>query len=333
MIGEMINMLDIGVHHEWGTLKEAVVGTAVSLRVPNWSEEYEFLTPEIQNFIKDNQGKLLKEADPQLFEQSVNQMNDLVALLESRGVVVHRAKPLTPDEEKFMAVYKAGVQQCFTRDPILVIGNNVIETSMREFERRKERFGIRRSIQERLVNSNANWVSMPQAAPVTGTTGYGPGPFLEGGDVLLVGRDIYAGYSGHGSNLVGIQWLAKFLGPEYRVHPIRLKRGFLHLDVVMSLPRPGLAIVCREAFMDGLPDFLDSWDLIDVSVEDTTRLACNGLVLDQKTFLYAEEHEWLAEELTRHCHDVVTVRYDTVSLWGGSFRCSHHPLIRESALN
>jgi N-dimethylarginine dimethylaminohydrolase len=116
------------------------------------------------------------------------------------------------------------------------------------------------------------------------------------------------------------------------VHPIRLKRGFLHLDVVLSLPRPGLAIVCREAFVDGLPDFLDGCDLIDVPVKDTARLACNGLVLDQETFLYAEEHEWLAEELTKNGQKVVTVRYDTVSLWGGSFRCSHHPLVRESEL-
>jgi N-dimethylarginine dimethylaminohydrolase len=213
-----------------------------------------------------------------------------------------------------------------------VIGNNVIETSLREFERRKERFGIRRAIQDRLTDSNANWVSMPQAEPVR-SAGYGPGPFLEGGDVLLVGRNIYAGYSGHGSNLAGIQWLQRFLGSEYRVHPIRLKRGFLHLDVVLSLPRPGLAIICREAFMDGLPDFLEDWDLIDVSVEDTARLACNGLVLDENTYVCAAEHEYVAEALIQHGQNVHTMLYDSVSLWGGSFRCSHHPLIRESELD
>ena len=45
--------------------------------------------------------------------------------------------------------------------------------------------------------------------------------------------------------------------------------GFLHLDVVLSLPRPGLAIICREAFIEGVSKFLDGWDLIDVSVQDT----------------------------------------------------------------
>ena len=324
---------DIKVHHEWGTLKEAVVGTARSLRVPTWSDEYEFVTPEVQKFIKDNQDKPLKDADPELYEGSMAQMDALVDLLHSLGVVVYRAEPLTDDEIDYLVNFKAGVQQCFTRDPILVIGNNVIETSMREFERRKERFGIRRGLGDRLTESNANWVSMPQPTPVSGMSGYGPGPFLEGGDVLLVGRDIYAGYSGHASNLAGIQWLQRFLGSNYRVHPIPLKRGFLHLDVVLSLPRPGLAIVCREAFVDGLSDFLDGWDLIDVSVEATTRLACNGLVLDKGTYICAAEHEDVAEALTKYGQNVHTLLYDTVSLWGGSFRCSHHPLIRESGLD
>ena len=120
--------VEIKAHHEWGALKEAVVGTAVSLRVPNWSDEYEFVTPEVQQFIKDNQGKLLKDADPDLYQKSVSQMDDLVGLLGQLGVVVHRAEPLTADEEDFLLNYKAGIQQCFTRDPILVIGNNVIES-------------------------------------------------------------------------------------------------------------------------------------------------------------------------------------------------------------
>ena len=322
---------EISVNHEWGTLKEAIVGTAESTRIPLWSDEYVFLTADIQQFIKTNQGKFLRDADLGVYDQTVAQVNALKQFLEGRGITVHQSKPFTSDEESFLENFKVGTQQIFTRDPILVIGNNIVETSMREPERRKERFGIRRAIEDRLVDSRANWVSMPQAIPAR-EDGYGPGPFLEGGDVLLVGRDIYAGYSGHASNLAGIQWLQRFLGPEYHVHPVKLKRGFLHLDVVLSLPRPGLAIVCRAAFAEGLPDFLDGWELIEVSVAATTRLACNGLVLDQEAYLCAAEQEDVAEALTRHGQKVHTLHYDAVSLWGGSFRCSHHPLLRESEL-
>ena len=91
--------------------------------------------------------------------------------------------------------------------------------------------------------------------------------------------------------------------------------------------------MCREAFINGLPDFLDGWDLIEVSAEDTARLACNGLVLDEKTYLCAAEHEQVAEALSKHRQEVITLLYDTVSLWGGSFRFSHHPLVRESVLD
>lgn len=323
----------IAVHHEWGALKEAVVGTATSLRVPTWSDEYEFVTPEVQRFIRENQGVPMREASPELYERSVEQMEAFAALLRERGVVVHRAEPFTADEEDFLANFKQGVQQCFTRDPLLVVGDHVIETSMREFERRKERFGIRRGITARLDEGGARWVSMPQPIPERGTKGYGPGPFLEGGDVLLLGRELYVGCSGHASNEAGIRWLQRYLGPDYRVHLVPLERGFLHLDVVLSLPRPGLAIVCREAFSEGLPAFLEGWELIEVSVEDTTRLACNGLVLDERTYLCAEEHEAVAEALARAGQEVLTLRYDVVSMWGGSFRCSHHPLRRESALD
>ena len=54
---------EISVNHEWGTLKEAIVGTAESMRIPLWSDEYVFLTADIQQFIKTNQGKFLRDAD------------------------------------------------------------------------------------------------------------------------------------------------------------------------------------------------------------------------------------------------------------------------------
>ena len=126
---------------------------------------------------------------------------------------------------------------------------------------------------------------MPPAVPSPEEDGggWGPGPFIEGGDVFLLGRDIYVGVSGNATNPAGVRWLQQYLGDGYRVHPIRLTETFLHLDCCLATLRPGLAIVCRDAFVDGLPDFLDGWTLLDVSLEDATeRLACNGLVMTSR---------------------------------------------------
>ncbi len=61
-----------------------------------------------------------------------------------------------------------------------------------------------------------------------------------------------------GSSGAGVAWLASVLGPQgYEVQRVRLRGDALHLDVALSLPREGLAIVCPEAFVDGLPDAID----------------------------------------------------------------------------
>ena len=216
-----------------------------------------------------------------------------------------------------------------------MIGNRFIETAMFEPNRRRERFAIRRTVGERLVKSNARIVSMPEPEPFPADKNgkYGPGPFLEGGDVMLVGRDIYVGNTGNASNRAGIRWLHNCSGSRYRVHEIPLSSHFLHLDCVLALPRPGLAVICKEAFINGIPPFLRDWQLIEVSAEDAEKkLGCNGLVLDDKTMIVGEDMPELASALRAQGTEVLTTPIDGIYWQGGGFRCWHHPLVRESKL-
>ncbi len=222
---------------------------------------------------------------------------------------------MQPDEERFLENFESDSIQFYPRDPILVVGSTLIEMPLYAPFRRKERFAIRRTIGERISQSNARVVSAPEPLPQNESeqTGYGPGPFLEGGDVFVLGRDIYVGNSGIASNKAGIRWLQDCLGEDYTVHEVRLSRKFLHLDCVLCAPRPGLAMVCEEAFLDGLPPFLKGWELIKVSFEDAERkLACNGLVLDESTILIAAELPELANELAKAGQTVVTTPFSAV---------------------
>lgn len=324
----------IAVHHEWGALKEVVVGFP-NVRLPSKLAEApkRFLPPESVEIIEQNAGKTLEQCDPELNKKFIAQIDAIIKILEGRGIVVHQVKKHLPSEEAFFADMNDAVFQTFPRDPVLVIGNKVIETAMYEPNRRKERFAVRRTIGERVANSDAVMVSMPQPEPFPADAngGYGPGPFLEGGDVFVLGPDIYVGLTGNASNMAGIRWLQRFLGSEYRVHPVPLSNHFLHLDCVLATPRPGLAILCREAFVKGLPSFLQGWTLIDVSAEDAEeKLGCNGLVLDDKTMLVGEDMPELADALRKEGTDVITTPIDAISWQGGGFRCWHHPLVRES---
>jgi N-dimethylarginine dimethylaminohydrolase len=326
----------IGVHHEWGALKEVLVGVP-NVRLPSKLAKAprKYLPEESIQVIEENGGKALADFDPELNKKFISQVDAIINILEGRGIVVHQVKKHISSEEAFLADMNDSVFQTFPRDPVLVIGNKVIETAMYEPNRRKERFAIRRTIGERVANSDAVMVSMPQPEPFPADEDgrYGPGPFLEGGDVFLLGSDIYVGLTGNASNKAGIHWLQKFLGRDYRVHEVPLNNHFLHLDCVLATPRPGLAVICREAFVNGLPDFLRDWKLIDVSTEDAeAKLGCNGLVLDDKTMLIGEDMPELAEELRAEGHEVLTTPIDGIHWQGGGFRCWHHPLVRESSL-
>lgn len=326
----------IMVHHEWGALKEVVVGVP-NIRIPSKLAEApkRFLPDASIAYLEKNAGKRLEEVDPELNAKFIEQVDGIIAILKGRGIIVHQLKKMLPSEEAYLAEMNDTVMQTYPRDPMLVIGNKFIETAMYEPNRRRERFAVRRTVRDRLTNSNARVVSMPEPEPFPADKngGYGPGPFLEGGDVFLLGHDIYVGNTGNASNTAGIEWLQNCLGDDYRVHEIPLSNHFLHLDCVLATPRPGLAIICREAFPHGVPDFLKGWKLIDVSAKDAEeKLGCNGLVLDDKTMLVGEDMPKLAKDLRAAGTEVITTPIDAIHWQGGGFRCWHHPLVRQSVL-
>lgn len=327
----------IQVNHEWGRLKEVMVGIP-HFRIPDELPDHlgNFSAKEGLAFLEENRGRTIKAANPTLYLKMQAQMNGVIRILEERGVKVHRPDMLEEIELKYLSNFspKGGIQ-LFPRDPMLVIGNHFIETEPFSPLRRRERFGIRWALAKRLSEMEGKFVSMPPAMlsrdADKGTPG--PGPFLEGGDVLLFGKDIYVGVSGNATNHAGVEWLARYLGSNYHVHEIELTKDFLHLDCCLATPRPGLAIVCLDAFQNRVPDFLKDWQLIEVKKEDAKeKLGCNGLILDEKTIIIHQDLPELSQKLKEAGQEVIEVPFDAIYPFSGAFRCWHHPLIRESSL-
>lgn len=325
----------VEVNHEWGTLKEVVCGIPY-FRIPAELPQavYNYAPTDGIKFFEANLGKTFEEADPELYRKARGQMEFVVNILEERGTKVHRPEQCSAQEEAYLDnIFPPSVIQFYPRDPMIVIGNRFIETGQFFPMRRRERFGIRRAIADRLADSNAQVVSMPPEIPTAETDdgGFGPGPFLEGGDVFLLGKDIYVGNSGNASNTAGVKWLAQYLGDEYRVHELKLTKKFLHLDCCLATPREGLAIICKEAFADGVPAFLKDWELIELPYKEAKEmLGCNGLVLDNKTIMIHTDLPHLGKKLKAAGQEVIEVPFDAVYRFAGAFRCWHHPLVRES---
>ena len=207
-----------------------------------------------------------------------------------------------------------------------MIGKRVIELPMRIPCRRREVFALR-PILGRLAAQGFEWISAPIPSP---TEPSDDDLFLEGGDVLVDGAQIYVGISGCASTERGAEWLQTILGARYEVHPVHLKPDVLHLDCAMGLVRPDLGIVCWEEVDSPLPGRLERYEFIEVSREEASRLATNGCPLDQDRLLVAEGNERVAEELSSRGVKVTRVPYGAPVALGGALRCSHHPIWRDS---
>ncbi|MBW2000127.1 MAG: amidinotransferase [Deltaproteobacteria bacterium] len=263
----------IHVDYEWDRLEEVILGSPKNLTVPGDCPTIKFgfdYQKGNEQWIKKYGGQKMEEVDPDFYKKIVNQSNNLAKLLESCGVKVHRHDPglLTPEELVFMSDLEKGYNFLYPRDPVIVIGNHVIEAALKLPMRTREKFIVRKIFEKILKdNPDVQYVSVPSVSPSFPTKG---GIYLEGGDVMLNGKEIYVGHSGNASSEAGIEWLRRYLGDDYTVHQIDI-RGFQHLDCVLSLVRPGLAIRCPDAFVGDLPDSLKDWDYINVPLVDDSR--------------------------------------------------------------
>lgn len=339
---------EIQVDYEYGDLKEVIVGVPFmiypDMRVAKWVQEALKILPETE--AKKGMQRSGKDSITiGKFDAMEKENKELITILERHGVKVWRPEILTRERvvknfgEEYVLL--AGVSQQYTRDPILVIGNNVIENTMGSLYRRSDILGLRRLFMKRVAGSNARWVAMPGVDYSLmiqdgqfDKTGF---PVLEGGDVIVLGKKILVGTSlnrATGSSELGYLWLKSYLAPQgYDVERVRLSEDILHLDVALSVPRPGVLIVCPEVLVDGIPSYFDGWKRIEVSRKETRYLAINGLPIDKDHYILGYNDHFdgkrVKEALEACGIKVYPIYFAAHNEDGGSIRCSTHPLVRK----
>ena len=316
-----------GGHHEWGSLREVVIGISPAEDLVIFHEESaRWMSPALADLARRHAGRRLIDIDAEWAKRCERQVDALAELVAREGVIVHRPQRLDGKERSFLADNGEG-SQLFARDPLIVVADNLIEASLRLICRQRERFGLRSLVQRAVQQLGARWSSVPLGSP-----GCVDGPFLEGGDTLLNGSEVYVGMSGCASDMAGIDWLQALLGEKYRVIPVAMKSSVLHLDCCLGLVKPGLLLYCPEKLIDGLPMSLGDWDKIVVSIEEANALATNGLVLEEGRMIVDRDNGRVIGELRRRGVEVIPVPFDGPIRIGGGLRCAHHPLLRESVL-
>lgn len=327
-----INEPDIYVESEFAPLRRVVL-TESEFTFPAKEmdqSDIEFLAADDQKKFQfqDIQGKDHADAFPERQKRWESERENLKGVLERYGVEVLRPRKLTSSEKAQNKEF--GYSNFFVRDPFFTVGNVVIEGSMRFLHRRQEVLPLREIFKQQVMPSECIYVAVPQPeiAEKNDTT-LGSGPFLEGGDVLVLGKHVFVGSSGLASNKFGAEWIKKLLSPMgYTVEYVRLKPNILHLDCALGLVREGLMIVCESAFLDGIPEKLKHWDKILVTEKEASLLATNGLPINEKSYVLDPAFSNIGESLDQFGITVETVDFSISRSFGGSFRCSTQPLLR-----
>ncbi|MFD5110260.1 amidinotransferase [Streptomyces cinereoruber] len=350
----------VSTHNEWDPLEEVVVGRLDGATIPS---DHPVVACNIPPWAARLQGLAGGFRYPRiLVERAQQELDRFVGLLRSLGVTVtrpdavdHKRRFSTPDWSS------RGFCNTCPRDSMLVVGDEIIETPMawpcRYFETHSYR-----SLLKEYFRRGARWTAAPKPQltdelfdPEFRIPGAGEPmryiltefePVFDAADFARAGRDLFVTRS-NVTNLMGIEWLRRHLGPEYRVHEIESRcRTPMHIDTTFVPLAPGKVMVNPDYIdVDRLPDMLRSWDVLIAPAPDPIRdpllratsmcgtwLSMNVLMIDEKRVIAERHHTGMLRALEEWGFEPIPCDLLHYAPFGGSFHCATLDVRRRGTL-
>lgn len=353
-------VVPVSSHNEWDPLEEVVVGRLEGATIPS---RHPVVACNIPPWAARLQGLAAGFRYPGfLVEQAQQELDQFITLLQSLGVTVRRPDAVdfrqrfsTPDWSSY------GFCNTCPRDSLLVIGDEIIETPMawpcRYFETHSYR-----SLLKDYFRRGARWTAAPKPQltdELFETDFRTPAveepmryilteyePVFDAADFVRAGRDLFVTRS-NVTNRMGIEWLRRHLGPEYRVHEIESRcRTPMHIDTTFVLLSPGKVMVNPEYIdVDRLPDVLKSWDVLIAPEPDPIDerflkitsmcgkwLSMNVLMVDEKRVIAERHHTKTLRALEKWGFEPIPCDLLHYAPFGGSFHCATLDVRRSGTL-
>ena len=323
---------EFGAYTDFGTLRAVIVGSAEGLALPPFNPTLHHYNDEVQAALKacgNRPLEIFKEM-PERWEKTTAQLDALADLYEKNGIRVYRPRPYTAEESDYLSELQPGASLLYPADPVYIVGKHYIEVNIRRAYRRKEVFPLRDLVAPLLAaDDDTHHIVMPPAQPFMPSSD-GPGPYLEGGDIICYKNHLFVGESDIATNRAGTEWLRNYIEPYgYKVHPIPMKGSVLHLLGIMVLVCEGVLLLFRDELNCELPAPLRDWDVIELSEDEARAYATVGVSLDDKRYVMPRHLGRVGEELSRRGIEPIEIDYDHVGYWGGCISCSTHAIARD----
>lgn len=353
-------------YNEWDPLEEVIVGLPNGAMVSSWHTIHRATVLPGQEKQMDSLSRRTEKQPlpyPEWLVQAATKcVDEFVHILESEGVVVRR-----PDIVDYSAAFgtpdwevKNGFCAANPRDVFLVVGNEIIEAPMADRTRYFESWAYRSLLKEYL-QAGAKWVAAPK--PQLLNAQYDPDyeapalseemryvitefePTFDAADFVRFGRDIFVQRS-HVTNRLGIEWVRRHLGNEYRIHEVQsLCPQALHIDTTLVPLAPGKVLV-NPLFIDvdNLPDYFKSWDILlapkpnktPMTLYDTKVISqwvnMNVLSLDEERVIVEKSQETMIQALKDWGFKPIPCEFESYYPFLGSFHCATLDVRRRGVL-
>lgn len=354
------NTCPVNSHNEWDPLEEVIIGTPLGAYFPEWRVVNEVtVDPGAWDEIEATVGGAGRPYPDEMVQAAAQAVDGLVRLMEAEGVRVRHV-----DTANYGAGFgtpnwsvKTGFSAANPRDPFLVIGNEIIETPMADRGRYFEAWAYRSLFKEYFM-AGAKWTAAPkpQLLDALYDPDYAPPPkgekaryiltefepVFDGADFMRCGRDLFVQKS-NVTNAMGILWLQRHLGDEYKIHVIESRSSqAIHIDTTFVPLAPGKVLVNPEWIdVDKLPPILKSWDMLIAPdpIQNTDPLgivsqwiSLNVLMLDEERVLVDQRQEPLIRKLKDWGFKPIPLEYETYYPFMGGVHCATLDVRRRGTL-
>lgn len=351
----------VNSHNEWDPLEEIIVGRLEGAVVPSGH-------PVVTCNVPGWAGRLQRLAAgfrfPQIMvEPARRELDHFIDVLQQLGVTVRR-----PDAVDFKKKFgtpewsSRGFCNSCPRDSMLVIGDEIIETPMAWPCRYFENHSYRALLKD-YFRRGARWTSAPK--PELTDALFDPDfrlpekgeplryiltefePVFDAADFVRCGRDLLVTRS-NVTNLSGIEWLRRHLGPDYRIHEIESRcPNPMHIDTTVLPLAPGKLLVNPEYIdVSRLPEIFKSWEILVAPEPDPIEderlleitsmcgrwLNMNILMIDEKRAIVDPHHRGMVRALERWGVETIPVPFLHYAAFGGAYHCATLDVRRRGAL-
>ena len=352
----------VNSHNEWDPLEEVIVGRLEHAMLPDATIINRHTFPPSESSFMDEVLALGGIPYPtEMIEEAQTDLDQFIHILESEGITVRR--PDVVDYEKLFRTpawkVPSGSSATNPRDPFLVIGDQIIESPMADRSRYFEAWAYRSLFKEYFAGG-ARWVSAPKPQLLDDQyhQDFEPSnyddkeirfvvsefePVFDAADFVRCGRDII-GQKSHVTNALGITWLRRHLGDEYRVHEIKSRSPqAMHIDTTLMPLAPGKVLVNPDwADLENLPEFFKSWDVLIApqpvpSLMSELKLISswanmNVLMLDEKRVIVEQRQEPMIQAFKDWGFEPIPCPFESYYPFLGSFHCATLDMRRRGEL-